>query len=170
MCAAFAGSFNHSLVLAALLPVSGAVLGLPGEQHIASSEEFVAECSITDLQSNYNLRHGITSYNGEPRLSSYAHAFRVEANVAASLAVSYEVVTEPQGFVAETKRATIRQKPASEYRWWPETKSARSPNSLSSPLALSTPGVAAASVYMLVMAPEMPPGNYEYRVTLTCLQ
>lgn len=122
------------------------------------------------MQPNYNLRHSITSYNGEPRLSSYSHTFKVEANVSASIAVSYEVVSEPQGFVAENKWATIRQKPASGYRWWPEYQIARTPNSLSSPLALSTPGLADAFVHMLVMAPEMPPGTYEYRVTLTCLQ
>ena len=154
--------------LAGLLVCCPAVMAFDSEQ-FSFSGEVSPSCQITGLQDGYALRN-LTSYNGDPRLQSYAHTFYVESNVTASLTVSYEILSEPQGFVAQNRWASLNARDQNGAGNMNNTLYSQSENSPTPPFVLDTPGSISATVGMLIMAESMPPGSYRYRATLTCLQ
>ena len=133
------------------------------------SGEVSPSCQITGLKDGYALRN-LTSNNGDPRLQSYAHTFSVESNVTASLTVSYEILSEPQGFVAQNRWASLNARDQNGNANMNNELFSQSENSPTTPFVLDTPGSISAWVSMLIMAKSMPPGSYSYRATLTCLQ
>ena len=140
-----------------------------GSEQFSFSREVSPSCQITGLQCGYDLRN-LTSCNGDPRLQSYAHTFYVESNVAASLIVSYEILSEPQRFVAQNRWASLNAKDQNGAGNMNNALYSQSENSPTPPFVLDTPGSISATVGMLIMAESMPPGSCRYRATLTCLQ
>ena len=154
-------------VASALLPVLLPAAGIAEFQTDTSSfsGEVAATCAFSDLESSINLANTIV-YTDVPRLQSSYRTFYVVSNVQVKVAVEYEIVAEPAGFVADYRWLYFRQKIGGVSQ---SSQYLKVPNVQAAPLVIGdTPGTATMNVGMFVQ-PTSVPGDYEYRVTFTCL-
>ena len=151
------------IVLPALLPAAG----IAEFQNDTStfSGQVAASCSFSGLESSYGLRN-LVAHDGTPSLQSYAHSFNVNSNSSIRVTIEYSILQEPPGFVPELRWASFRQRVGSVYQ---SAQYLTVPNQQLTPMQITeTPGTAVVAAGMLVQ-PASQPGNYEYRMTVTCL-
>ena len=149
--------------LPALLPAAG--IAEFQSDTSSFSGEVAATCAFSDLESTINLANTIV-YTDVPRLQSSYRTFYVVSNVEVKVAVEYEIIAEPAGFAGEYRWLYFRQKIGGVGQ---SNQYLKVPNVQAAPLVIGdTPGTATMNVGMFVQ-PTSVPGDYEYRVTFTCL-
>ena len=151
------------IVLPVLLPAAG--IAECRNDTSTFSCQVAASCSFSGLESSYGLRN-LVAHDGTPRLQSYAHSFNVNSNSSIRVTIEYSILQEPPGFVPELRWASFRQRVGSVYQ---SAQYLTVPNQQLTPMQITeTPGTAVVAAGMLVQ-PASQPGNYEYRMTVTCL-